>query len=948
MSSDFGILGELEVRQDGDLIEFGSPRQRALLARLLISPREVVTTDRLVEDLWRGDPPKTARHMLHVYVSRLRIALGDDGAKLERHGAGYRFSIEPDELDASRFEQLATEGKAALARHDADGASVQLQQALSMWRGSALTEFTEEAFAREEAVRLDELRLSALEQQAWADLELGRHRDMVEKLQDLVAQHPLRETFSEQLMVALYRSGRQADALRVYQTARANLAGELGIEPGPALRRIEERILAQDPTLEQTPAVTDSTPNEMPLQRTSFVGRERELAQGVELLERSRLLTLTGAPGSGKTRLALRLAANRRSDFPHGSFFVPLAAITDPRLMDSAMARMLGLREVQGETVLDGIKAFLRDRRVLLILDNFEQVLGAAPHVGELLDATPGLTIMVTSRAPLGLTGEQEFPVPPLNLPPVDDLPDLEALTTYDAVALFVARARAADPNFALDTGNAVAVAEITARLEGLPLAIELAAARVKLLTPQDLLSRLQQRLILLTGGPADSVDRHRTMRDAIAWSYELLEPEEQALFRRLGVFRGGFTLEAATAVVDLPDLNVFDGVDSLHSKSLLHRPVHVGQARFAMLEMMREFALEQLDSAGEKEEVAKRHAHYFCHVAETTEPELTRETQRTAIGLLSQELDNIRGALRFALGADDPDLGLNLASCIWRFWQSTGQLSEGRQWLENLLASQGASDQARAKGLSGLAGLTYWQGNYGEALTRYEEALDLYRAVGDRFKEAETLFGMSMAASWNGDPDTGGRLAGEARSIFEGLGAKEGIGKVNMAQAFSLHRKGDHAAARPLWKAALGISRELGDQHLAVTQLIGLAMYVFEDGDVGEALSIALEAANEATDAENVQLAIWMLDFVAAFAASAAPEGAVRLAGAVEALRQVAGGGMPLAPLDLEDARSVAARVLSPESLDQALAEGRAMTLDQAVEYAKELERLVLGLSTS
>ncbi len=948
MGSYFSILGELEVRQDGDLVELGSPRQRALLARLLISPKEVVTTDRLVEDLWRGDPPETARHMLHVYVSRLRIALGDDGARLEHHGAGYRFSIEPDELDASRFEQLATEGRAALARHDADRASVQLQQALSMWRGAALNGFTDEAFARGEAVRLDELRLSALEQRVWADLELGRHGEVVEELQDLVTQHPFHEVFWEQLMVALYRSGRQADALRVYQTARANLAGELGIEPGPALRRMEERILVQDPTLEQTPAVTGSTPNEMPLQRTSFVGRERELAQGAELLEGSRLLTLTGAPGSGKTRLALRLAADRRSDFPHGSFFVPLAAITDPRLMDSAVARMLGLREVLGETALDGIKAFLRDRRVLLILDNFEQILGAAPQVGEMLDAAPALTIMVTSRAPLELAGEQAFPVPPLSVPPVDGLLDFEALAAYDAVALFVARARAADPNFDLDAGNAAAVAEITARLDGLPLAIELAAARVKLLTPQDLLSQLEQRLTLLTGGPADTIDRHRTMRDAIAWSYELLEPEEQALFRRLGVFQGGFTLKAATAVADLPDLNVFDGVGSLLSRSLLHRPVHVGQARFAMLELMREFALEQLDSAGEKEEVAKRHAHYFCHVAEATEPELTRETQHTAIGLLSQELDNIRGALRYALGADDPDLGLSLASGIWRFWQSSGQLSEGRQWLESLLASQGASDPARAKGLTGLAGLAYWQGDYSEALNRYEEALDLYRAIGDRFNEADTMFGMSMAASWNGDPDTGERLAADARSIFEALGAKEGIGKVYMAQAFSLHRKGDHVAARPLWKAALGISRELGDQHLAVTQLIGLAMYVFEDGEVGEALSIALEAANEATDAENVQLAVWMLDFVAAFAVFAVPEGAVRLAGAVESLRLVAGGGMQLAPLDLEDAKSVATRVLSPESLDRALAEGRAMTLDQAVEYAKELERLVASLSTS
>ncbi len=942
LGTNFRILGTLEVLRDGDRVDLGSPRQRALLARLLISPMEVVTTDRLVEDLWPGEIPETARHVLHVYVSRLRKALGPDRARLDSQGSGYRLAIEPDELDASRFEQLAAEGRAALVRGDPDTASIRLREALSLWRGPALAEFIDEPFARDEAARLEEVRLAAIEQRVAADLELGQHSELVEELQDLVSQHPFREHLWEQLMLALYRSGRQADALRVYQAARTQLAEELGIEPGPALRRLDERILAQDPSLDLSPgAVPGTTPNNLPLQRTSFVGREREVALGAELLDKSRLLTLTGAPGSGKTRLALRLAEGHMNNYPHGSFFVPLAAVTDPRLMDTTIAGTLDLREVPGETALEGVKAFLHDRRVLLVLDNFEQITGAAPQVGELLDAAPGLKIMVTSRSPLKLIGEQEFPVPPLRVPPIDEVPDPEALPSYDAVALFVARARSSDPNFDLSAENATAVAGITARLDGLPLAIELAAARIKLLTPSTLLGRLERRLTVLTGGPADTADRHRTMRDAIAWSYELLQPEEQTLFRRLGVFAGGFTLEAATAVADLAEVAILDGIDSLLSKSLLYRPVEVGEARFAMLETIREFALEELEAAGEQQEVARRHAHHYLRLAEETESQLTRETQAIGIELLSQEVDNIRGALLYALDASDPDLGLRLASCIWRFWHGSGQLAEGRGWLESLLAPE-ASAAARAKGLTALAGLAYWQADYEEAWARYREALGLYQAIGDRYNEADTLFGMSMTATFKADLDAGERLADQARSMFEELGAKEEVGKVLMAQGFVRWKRKEIAAARPLWEASLAISRELGDQPLAVTQLVGLAGIAFHEGNRREALRIAVGALEEATELENVQLAVWILDFIAAFAAPSTPEAAVRLAGAASSLRHVTGGGMFLEPLDIEDARSAAARVLSPESLEQAWVEGGAMTLEQAVDHANGLEELV------
>jgi len=938
---DFKILGQLEVSREGAPVDLGPPRQRALFARLLISAGEVVIADRLVEDLWPGDAPETARHALHVYVSRLRNALGPDRFRLDRQGAGYRLYLEPHELDSDRFGQLVTAGRAALNRGDPHSASAQLSDALNMWRGSVLADIADEEFVRVEAVRLNEIRITALEQRVAADLELGRHAELVEELQDLVTRYPYRERFWEQLMLTLYRCGRQAEALRAFQTARAHLAEELGIDPGPALQHLEEQILAQDLTLylSCTPD-PGTTPNNLPLQRTSFIGRGKELELGRELLAKSRLMTIIGPPGSGKTRMAIRLAADHIADFPHGSFFVPLAAVTDVGLIASAIFQTLGLREAPGETPLKGLNAYLHDRRALLLLDNFEQIIEGAPLIGDLLDAAPDIKIMVTSRSPLGLSGEQEFPIPPLNIPPVHPLPDLETLSTYDAIALFLARARASDPSFDLDSANAAAVADIATRLDGLPLAIELAAARIKLLSPQDLAERLGSGLAVLAGAPADAVGRHRTLSKAIAWSYDLLPPDEQALFRRLGIFHG-FTLEAAAIVVDLSETEVLDGVDSLLSKSLVYRLVGPGEARFAMLETLREFALEQLGSAGEEDEVAERHALHFCHFAEVTEPQLTSKTQHAATERLSQEMDNTRRALRYARDSADPDLGLLLAGGIWRFWQSSGRLTEGRQWLESLLATTGASDAARAKGLTGLAGLAYWQGDYEDAEARYEEALDLYRAIGDRSGEADTLFSLSMTAAWNGDLDTGDRLADEARSMFEELGAKERIGEICMGQALTSHRRGDHATARPLWSAALAISRELGDQHLVVTQQIGLAICEYHDGNLGRALEIALETLDEATDLENVHLTAWMLDFISAFAASTAPEAAVRLAGAVDSLRQVAGGRMKLEPLGLENARTAASRLLSPEELDRAWAEGRMMTLDESAERAKELRTL-------
>jgi predicted ATPase len=815
-----------------------------------------------------------------------------------------------------------------------------LGRALGLWRGRAYADYPYEEFAQAESRRLEELRLAAISLRLDADLALGNCAKAVAELEALVLEHPLREKLWEQLMTALYLSGRQPDALRAYQRARAAFS-ELGTEPSAELARLEERILLRDVALESQsvpPRPSGDRQWSRPMQRSSFIGREHELEAAGRLLAECRLFTVTGPPGSGKTRLACRVAEQHATEFPHGTFFVALAAVTDADLVETAIAHGIGLHETPGYTVREGLFAYLRDRRTLLILDNFEQVRDAAPLVGDILDAAPGVVVMVTSREPLGLSGEQEFPLSPLGVPPI--AADFEDLADFDAVALFVARARSSDPRFRLTADNARHIQQITQRLDGLPLAIELAAARIKLLTPAELLKRLTGHLDVLSGGPADAASHHRTLRDAIAWSYELLDPAEQQLFRRLGVFRG-FTLEAAAEVADEGEAIVFDGVASLLAKSLIYRSLCEGIPRFAMLETLRDYAVEELERAGELEIMQRRHAEHCARVAGECEAQLTRDPNGEPVRLLAGEADNLRLALRFAIDADEAELGLELASRIWRFWECTGQLTEGRRWLEILLSRDSGGRETRARGLSALAGLAYWQADYDEAWARYQEVLALQRTAPDPQSEADTLFDLSMTATWRGDPAEGARLAGEAEAMRAGIGAPDDTGKILMARAWALQRQGDFAVARNLWEQALERSRVGGDTHMAITVVLGLAANEYHVGDPLQALRLAVAAMDEAYGAKIMQLALWALRVTAAIAATPLPAAAARLGSAAEALLREAGGGMPIEPLDLEPAAATARISLSDEDFGEAWADGASLSLDQAVESAHHVVRL-------
>jgi predicted ATPase/class 3 adenylate cyclase len=686
------------------------------------------------------------------------------------------------------------------------------------------------------------------------------------------------------------------------------------------------------------------TPTNLPTERTSFVGREGELARVKELLKGPGLLTLTGPGGSGKTRLALRAARELLEDYRDGVFLVELAPITDPRLVPSSIADSVGARAEGARPVLDTLRDHMRDREMLLVVDNFEQVLEAAPVVGDLLGVAPRMRILATSREPLHLAGEQELTVPPLDLPDIRRMPTLEQLTRYEGVALFVQRATAVDPGFRVTEANASAVAEVSVRLDGLPLAIELAASRIKLLSPQAILERLEHRLELLTGGPIDVPARQRTLREAIGWSHDLLDEVERALFRQLSVFAGGWTLRTAQAVAISeadPDQDLLAVLASLVDKSLVTRmPVGSDAVRFGMLETIREFGREQLDAAGETESTRDRHAAHFLEVVEAAEPHLRGIDQKYWLDQLEVEHDNLRAALRWAIDAGRAEIGLRLAGAVWRFWHLRGHLAEGRRWIEEVLAlpMAGQRTRQRAKALTALGGVTYWQEDLPAFRASYEEALAVAREVGDRSAIAEGLYNLAFPYAYEGDFDTAVGLIEEAKAIFEDLGVGRGVADSLWLLAISARLEGDTSAARTLAEESLRRHRQVNDRFGVTDALHVLGRIALAEGDLSTAAASFLEALDNDEEVGNRTGMGIVLDNLAA---KASAEGrhvrAVRLGGASEAIKEAAGGHAPPPFIDLPDPRDAAGEVLGDAAVRAAWEEGRAMTLDQAVAYARQ-----------
>jgi predicted ATPase/DNA-binding SARP family transcriptional activator/Tfp pilus assembly protein PilF len=841
-STEFRLLGPLNVCKDGAAVPLAGVQQRALLALLLLAANEAVPRERVVDALWGERPPASAINSVQVQVHGLRRLLG--AARIGTRGSAYVLLADPAEIDVLRFRRALGEARSALAASDPARALPRLEEALSLWRGEPLADLPGELLA-DERRRLREEGLSAAELAIEAKLALGRLDEVIAEVEKLIAEEPFRERLYEQLMLALYRSGRQADALEVYQRARRLLDEELAVEPGPALRELERAVLRQDASLDAAPAAPRSS---LPPVTERLLGRAAALEELVALLcgDAARLVTLTGPGGVGKTTLAIAAASRLSAEFSGGVYFVDLAALETASEVANGILAVIGVAAQPGVSSIETLQSELRERRALLVLDNFERLLTAAPLVGSLVAAAPFLRVLVTSRRRLRIAGEHEFVVRPLELPPSTS--DLAALAANDSVALFVGHALSADLSFELTDRNATAVGAVCRAVGGLPLALQLAAARVKLVTPQEMVERIEHPLGLLADGARDAPGRHQTLRATIDWSYELLERSERDLFSQLSVFVGGCTLEAFEAVCEAE----LDDLAGLVDHSLLQRRQDSrGRARFELLEPIREYAGERLAAdPGELERMRRRHALYFLRLAEELAPQLIGVTAPDALQRLTEEHDNLRAALGYAL-EQDVDLGFELVGSLLRYWDSTGHGREVRGWLEQALPrGEAKSTPARARALLVLGRQLIDEGGHEEAAEAFSSALVSARLHGLARETAFALTQLSWLRAAAGDQEESRKLGLQAIDAAQSArdAWSERLALAMVAGTFV--ESGDLRQARQLFDRSLQLARQLGDRRTLTTALNNSGWAALRDGDLAVARETIEEALELARDA--------------------------------------------------------------------------------------------------
>lgn len=873
-----GLLGDLEVLDDeGNEVAVGGAKLRALLAVLALHVGRVVSAEHLVEALWGEDPPAAVRNGLQGLASKLRRALGSSDLIVMR-GDGYALDLPPDAIDVGGFEQRAAEGRAMAAAGEPGRAVDLLAEADALWRGDPLADFVYEDFASAAITRLSESRLSVLEERLDLELQLGRHQRATVQLEGLVAAHPLREGFRGLLMLALYRAGRQADALRVFQEGRQLLGEELGLEPGPELRRLESAILMHDPslTLPAQPAPTMATGAAshrlIPEALTPLVGRDAELADLGRLFTEERFITLVGPGGVGKTRLALELGRAAAEGLSSGGCLVELAPVGDPAGVPAAIAAALGLPDP------NRLAEMIGDRDLLMVLDNCEHVITAAAEMAEgLLRRCPGLRLLATSREGLRVGGETIWPVPPL--------------AAGDAVRLFLARAQASGATIERSDDQLGVIGDICARLDGLPLAVELAAARTRAFPVTQISARLGDRFRLLTGGSRTALPRQQTLRAVVDWSYELLFDDEQRIFERLGVFPGGCNLATAEAVCPddaIAEVDVADHLRALVDKSLVVAVPVGGGLRFTQLQTLAQYGLERLTERGDAVRIRDAMARHFAQLCAQSAAAFTGDQQRAWLTAMDQEHDNLRAVLDWAVANDDAETALMIAGgAAWPHWL-TGTVVEGRRWLDDAFACGGEADErTHALALTGrglldfLAGATECsdddlataleiferhhdlesmalahsfyaeqaavRGDLDEARRRRQVVLDFYGdAPDDPFAAAARTYSMAKLAILDGDLD-------EAERHYRA--ATEGFARLDRPVMSSIclgmvadfdERAGDYPAAIKTLEAAIETNESLLGGFTGSLQA-RLGWVLLHDGQLARAEAVYQRALDSA-----------------------------------------------------------------------------------------------------
>ncbi len=823
----------------------------------------------------------------------------------------------------------------------------------------------------------------------------GQPRAAIACAERLLRHDPLREDTYRALMRLHAACGDRAGALRVYHTCATVLQRELEAEPSAATREAYEQLLAQRVEAPARPVTPPQPANtNLPVPLTSFVGREAEMAEVRHLLQTSRLLTLTGPGGCGKTRLALEAATNLLDEYPDGVWWVELAALSDAALVPQAVATALGVREQSGRPVLETLGDYLRAKQLLLLLDNCEHLAGACAQLAEQwLSACPHLHILATSREALSIGGETTWLVPSLSLPESPSSATVEELSRYEAIRLFVDRAATVLPTFRLTAANGPLVTQICRRLDGIPLAVELAAARVKVLHVEQMAARLDDVFHLLTAGSRTALPRHQTLRAAMDWSYDLLSDQERVLFRRLAVFAGGFTLEAAEAVCageGLASDEVLDLLSHLVDKSLV-AVMQDGETRYRLLETIRQYAHEKLREAGEVEAIRRQHASFFLGLAKTAEPKMKSVDRSVWMDRLEVEHDNLRAALGWSRDSGAAQMALELAGALFWFWYFRGDLAEARGWLEAALALRDASTtergtQARANalfaagsiaralgdfpasrvwleesvalwrglGAEGRLGLAYALpglgvatgilGDLGAGRALQDESLAIFREVGDPWGLALTLYAVATAAAFfHGNDALAGSLYEESRAIFQKIGDKWGLSLVLQGLGQFAFQHGEYAVARSRLEEALAIQREVGVKREIAQSLALLGAVLQSQGDAVRAAAVLQESLvinRELGYRAGIVKVLAGLGWVAAVQGQ--PERAARLFGQGEALLEATGvpidayyaRGRPFADRIIGAARAA----LSEEAFAAAWAEGRAMPLEEAIADALSL----------